>query len=226
MAEIVRNYASGIILIRPGLEGQVEVYMVQGQRKPSYGDYLEFLVSPVRKSDFENTLLKRCRGLSPVEARQILGSSTLKPSHALSYWVAGIRGISEQLGLLISVPGRFNQNTVRRRAETSVDFKVLLELQGLRCDLSRLQYFSHWLTESKDQQLTDTRYFLAFLRPDEISICESAGRTEHCWINPERALELVRGGSLKLAFSTFAMIRKLADFDSCHSLMNHYRVSH
>src|SRR5262249_33807003 len=93
--------ASTVILLRSGDNGGVEVFLT---RRPEAMDFLggAYVVpgGTVRKDDCAEKIQQRCRGLSATEARDILGAH-LKPEVALGHWVAGIREVFEEVGVLL-----------------------------------------------------------------------------------------------------------------------------
>src|ERR1051326_6954229 len=97
--------ASTVILLRPGEQSGIEVFLT---RRPEAMDFLGgAYVLPggtVRKEDCSEKMQKRFRGLSADHARDILGAH-LKPEVALGHWVAGIREVFEEAGVLFSFGG-------------------------------------------------------------------------------------------------------------------------
>jgi len=226
--------ASVIILLRPEVKGGIELLMTRCPAGPSsYKDYA-FPVSPVKKEDTLERMLNRCRGLTPLEARNTLGSE-LTPHLSLGHWVAAIRGLFEQMGVLLCateggvpldmVRGPLKDNLVKKRRsllEGSMDFRTLLESEGLLCDTRWLRYFSHWLTAENAHPNYNARYYVASLPTNQKPIMRSRNRSTGLWITPERGMDLFQQGSLTVAFPTFSSVRTLADFDSWDSLASEY----
>jgi len=237
MTETTRpKNAATVILVRPEVDGGFEVFIT---RRPPGMDFLGgmyvFPGGSVRKDDFSEAILKRCHGLSRKEAQETLGAH-LSPELALGHWVAGIRELFEEVGILLCVTeaGELldmkEEKQKRRVAEKrkalikgSIDFQKLLESEGLFCDVARLSYFSHWLTPEEFPIRFDTRFYLAHLPTDQSPLSTSQEVTHSLWTTPERSLELCEKGSLPVIFPTFASLRTLANFDSLQSLFDEYR---
>ena len=100
----------------------------------------------VRKADSSKGMLRRCRGLSPSEAQKTLGMH-LSPALSLGYWVAAIRELFEEVGILLCVtesgkPLDMNNVEEKNRKDRmskkrsalingALDFQALLESEGL-----------------------------------------------------------------------------------------------
>ncbi len=221
-----RNAAT-VILLRAGENGGVEVFLT---RRPEGMDFLGgvyvFPGGTVTKEDCSERMLKRCNGISAIDARNILGAH-LKPDLALGHWVAGIRELFEETGVLLCVtengrPLELNEAKRQRVVREQISFREWLESEGLRCDASRLFYFSHWLTPEEFAMRFDTRFFIALLPPGQIPLERSEEVAHGLWITPERAMQLYARGTLPMIFPTYASLRTLADFDSVESLFAEY----
>jgi 8-oxo-dGTP pyrophosphatase MutT (NUDIX family) len=219
--------AATVILLRPGQSGGLEVFLT---RRPDRMDFLggayAFPGGTVRKEDCAERILKRCTGISPQEARNILGAH-LKPDVALGHWVAGIRELFEEVGVLLATTpdGRgaeVSDEKRRRVAGKQVSFRALLESENLFCDGGGLRYFSHWLTPEEFAIRFDTRFFIAVLPPGQVPLEKSEEVAHALWLRPERAMQLYTRGSLPMIFPTYASLRTLADFESIESLVKEY----
>lgn len=226
------RYASGVIVLRPREDGGFEVFL--GEAGPALDRPQRAWSFPVRtitKEDSSGAMLRRCRGLSPGEAAKILGAE-LRPGVALGHWIAAVRALFEDVGVLFSVtesgaapPWADCAPRLRdRRRELlagNVSLRVLLEGEALLCDLTRLKYFSYWLEHSDSGPPLHVRFFLGGLSlPVEPLAVPGSGRG--IWITPERGLAERRHGQLGLGFPMFAALRELAEFDSWQSLRAEY----
>ncbi len=229
--------AATVILVRPETNGGFEVFMT---RRPAGMNFLGgmyvFPGGSVRKEDCSEALLRRCFGLSRGAAQKSLGTR-LRPELSLGHWVAGIRELFEEVGILLCVTeaweplnmndaGQRERIAAKHRAviEGSIDFHAFLDSERLFCDAGRLAYFSHWLTPEESPTRFDTRFFLAQVPSDQTPLSTSEEVTHSLWITPERCLELSREGKLPMIIPTFASLRTLAEFDSLQSLLTEYRL--
>ena len=226
--------ASVIILLRPDVNGGIELLMTRCPPGEFSVENYAFPLRPLKKEDTLEGMLNRCWGLTPLEARNTLGSE-LTPQLSLGHWVAAIRGLFEQMGILLCtteggrpperVKGSFKDNLIKKRRsliEGCMDFRTLLESEGLLCDTRCLSYFTHWLTPENAYPNYDARYYVASLPTDQIAIMRSRNHSTGLWITPERGMDLFQQGSLPMAFPTFASVRSLADFDSWERLASEY----
>jgi len=198
------------------------------------GGYYVFPGGGVRKEDCSEAVLRRCRNLTKKEAQRILGNH-LSPELSLGHWVAAIRELFEEVGVLLCVAeegrpsdgrekGHRENLADRRRAllHGSIDFREFLESEGLLCDAGLLRHFSHWLTPEEFPTRFDTRFYLCPLPLDQDPLAASEEVAHGFWVAPEQALDLCQRGKLPVIFPTFAVLRNLADYDSLESLWTEY----
>jgi hypothetical protein len=187
----------------------------------------------LRKDDFSTAMLRLCHGLSPLDARKIVGAY-FSPPEALGLWIAGIRKLFEEVGILLAVnslgqPWAAEQNHKNNLTDEhaallkkTLSFRSLLESAGLLCDASRLAYFSHWQTPEEISIRFDTHFFLSALPQDQTPLPTSPEVIQSLWLTPDRALELFAKDKLPMIFPTFASLRTLADFESLESVLKEY----
>lgn len=229
------KHAATVILVRPGVRGEFEVLLT---RRPSgmafLGGMYVFPGGSVRKEDYSEATLRRCRDLNREEAQRILGNH-LPAEHSLGHWVAAIRELFEEVGVLLCVteagrplnmkePPLQERLAAKRQAlfQQAIVFQTLLESEDLFLDTSRLAYFSHWVTPQEFPIRFDTRFYLALLPQNQSPLSWSDEVTHSLWITAETGLELCQRAQLPMIFPTFASLRTLADFDSFGSLCRHY----
>ncbi len=221
--------ASTVILLRSGEKNGIEVFLT---RRPEAMDFLGgayvFPGGTVRKDDCSDKIQKRCRGLSANVARDILGAH-LKPEIALGHWVAGMREVFEEVGVLLCA-GEASLETKkselererRRIVRRETTFAAMLEAQNLSCDAGALLYFSHWLTPEEFAMRFDTRFFVALLPSGQTPLERSEEVADSLWIAPERALQLYAERKLPMIFPTYASLRTLADFETVEAVVKEF----
>ena len=95
--------ASTVVLVRPGGDGSFEILLTRRPAEMRFlGGYYVFPGGTVHRDDYSSLVLARCRGLSGEEARKILGSRH-EPEEALGHWVAVVRELFEEVGVLLCV---------------------------------------------------------------------------------------------------------------------------
>jgi 8-oxo-dGTP pyrophosphatase MutT (NUDIX family) len=227
--------ASSVILLREARPQGFEVFLARPSDDSPYLDRkYSFPGGPVHKSDHTEAILRRCRGVSGEKARMILGAH-LAPPEALGFWISAIRTLFEEVGILIAVKengepatsdAELNARLLKVRAtrrDGALDFPAFMDRENLYCDAVKLSYFSHWQTSAVPSSSIDSRFFLAAL-PDNLTPLALPYEVAHgLWLAPERALQLFNRGELPIAFSTFASLRTLADFDDVKRLLKEFQ---
>src|SRR5574341_114313 len=95
--------AATVVLVRPGADGGAEISMNRRPEKmETYAGAYVFKGGRVEKSDWSKKMLGLVCGLSPDEARGILGADST-PEFCLGYWVAAARELFEEAGILFYV---------------------------------------------------------------------------------------------------------------------------
>ena len=242
------NPASSVILLREAQPHGFEVLLTRRRDEtPSPGERYCFPGGSVHESDYADGMLHRCHGLSTGDARKIVGGH-LPPRQALGFWVAAVRELFEEVGVLLAVKetgepiawdAELQVRLLEKRAafrNGSLSFQYVLESENLYCDAAGLAYFSHWQTPAEFSRSFDTRYFLAAMPGDQAPLAKwsptgkpgvriegSAAVAHSLWLAPDRALQLFSRGELPMAFATFASLRALADFGSVKSLLKEFQ---
>jgi len=226
--------AATVILLRPSAPTGFEVFLT---RRPEWMRFLGgmycFPGGGVNKEDCSPRTIARCLGVSAPQARKIIGAQ-FRPQAALGFWIAAIRELFEEVGILLTVdasgtPLSIDAMRQHRLAEKhaaliakSVSFTELLESENLYCSASALAYFSHWQTPAQNSLRFDTRFFLALLPPAQTPSPTSYEVMHSLWLTPDRAIQLFERGELPLIFPTFASLRTLADFETLESLFEEF----
>jgi 8-oxo-dGTP pyrophosphatase MutT (NUDIX family) len=226
--------AATVILLRHAGRQKFEVFLTRRpDDMPFLGGMYCFPGGTVRKEDRSAAMLRRCHGLTPRDARKIVGAH-FAPTEALGLWIAGIRELFEEVGVLLAVnehgerckTGQFDTAQLAKRYaaffEKPLSFRSYLESERLLCDASSLAYFSYWRTPAEFSLRFDTRFFLAALPLDQSPLLTSPEVAHSLWLTPDRALELFAKDELPMIFPTFASLRTLADFETLESVFREY----
>ena len=224
--------ASTVILLREGAVNGFEVFLTRRpDGMPFLGGMYCFPGGAVTKDDCSPPLLERCRGLTPQQARKIMGAH-FNPRQAAGFWTAAVRELFEEVGILLAVDScgapvspRAASEIHRVMRDKASRFLCLLQQEDLYCDLSSLAYVSHWQTPSENPLRFDTRFFVAALPRHQTPLETSAEVTHSLWLTPERAMQRSARGDLPIIFPTFATLRTLADFATIESVMKEFSTS-
>ncbi len=226
--------AATVILLRRAVPTGFEVFLTRrAENMPFLGGMYCFPGGGVGKEDVSPEMIERCSGLRPAQARQLIGAH-LRPSEALGFWIAALRELFEEIGILLAVAPSGARLVLSAAQDTrlekkhaalvdkSLGFRSLLESENLRCDLAALAYFSHWQTPARNAVRFDTRFFLAALSKEQTALATSYEVAHSLWLTPDRAIQLFERGELPLIFPTFASLRTLANFDTLESVFEEF----
>jgi 8-oxo-dGTP pyrophosphatase MutT (NUDIX family) len=220
--------AASVILLRRAEPAGFKVFLTRRPEGMRFlGGMYCFPGGAVQREDHSTRLLDRCRGVSARQARRIFGAQ-VSPRETWAFWIAAIRELFEETGVLLATYASGEQITgdlsARHRAmsEKSYNLAGLLETDDLYCDLSRLVYFSRWQTPADNPVRFDTRFFLAVLPEEQIPLPISQEVIHSVWLTPDDALQRCERGELPMIFPTFASLRTLADFNDLESVMEEF----
>jgi len=223
MNKAAPQQAATVILLRPAQSRGFEVLLTRRPAAMAFlGGMYCFPGGALREEDCSDRMLARSRGLTPNDARAVVGAH-FAPRMALGLWLAAIRELFEEVGILLATgaagePIRFDKARITEihsaLAVKTVSFQAVLERDNLLCDTARLAYFSHWQTPADVATRFDTHFFVAALPEDQTPLATSREVAHSLWLTPDRALQLFGKAELPMIFPTFASLRTLADFDS------------
>ena len=226
--------AATVILLRHAEEKGFEVFLTRRpDGMPFLGGMYCYPGGTVTKDDFTPRMIERSTGLTPKQARKILGAH-YSPSEAMGLWIAGVREVFEEVGVLLAAEQSgaqliMDDSRAARLAQKhaallakSMSFLELLESESLVCDLAALGHFSHWQTPSQVRLRFATRFFIAPLPAGQMPLATSYEVTHSVWLTPDRAMQLFDRGELPMIFPTFAALRTLADFDTLESVLREF----
>jgi 8-oxo-dGTP pyrophosphatase MutT (NUDIX family) len=224
--------AATIVLLRAAQEKGFEVFLTRRpDGMPFLGGMYCFPGGTVTREDSAPRMIERCRGRTAEQARKIAGAQ-FSPRQALGFWVAAIRELFEEVGVLLAVDSSGKRMDKRKASglvekhqlllDNSLSFLALLEGEKLYCDLSGLAYLSHWQTPAETSLRFDTRFFVAALPQDQTPLATSAEVTHSLWLTPELAMQRYARGELPMIFPTFTSLRTLADFENLDAVMKEF----
>src|SRR5262245_21683760 len=117
--------AATVILLRPAEPNGFEVFLTRRpEEMPFLGGMYCFPGGTRQKNDCSTAMLRLCHGLSSVDARKIVGAQ-YSPPEALGLWIAGIRELFEEAGILLAVDN-FGQPWAPEQHNLAVKHAALL----------------------------------------------------------------------------------------------------
>lgn len=229
------RFASTVVLVRPHANGGFDILLTRRPPQMRFmGGFYVFPGGTVRDSDYSPKVLERCRGLSGERARRILGDRH-PPEVALGHWVAAVRELYEEVGILLCqadsggpidlrVEGEKNRLELRRQAivRDELSFGEFLASEALHCDLSRVVYFFHRITPDFYPMRFDTRFYVAMLPQHQVSLRCSEEVTESLWVSPEKALARDYHDDFPILPPTTTVLAELAQLKTWKHLLDTY----
>jgi 8-oxo-dGTP pyrophosphatase MutT (NUDIX family) len=221
--------AATVILVREG-RGGLEAYMTQRQERLKFmGGYYVFPGGKVDAADLSDAAAERCRWGGRDARARLAGVDDAR--RALGFWVAAVRELFEETGVLIAedeagrpldgLDAAGSARLAQRRQELHArrrTFPELLRDEGLYLALDSLLWCAHWITPSTSPRRFSTFFFMARQpagqepRPFAPEIAHAA------WASPEAALDHWREGRWPLIPPTIASLDTLARYPSWSAL--------
>jgi 8-oxo-dGTP pyrophosphatase MutT (NUDIX family) len=219
--------AATVILLREIKPQGFEVFLLKRHEKSSFmGGNFVYPGGRVDRSDESSEICSHCKGISPEQAHQILGAS-VSPEESLAYWVAGIRELFEEAGVLLAydkvgAPFRLKHPP---QQEKFLNYRDLLqkgklticqmvEEEKLLLAADQLHYYAHWITPEARSERFDTRFFLACHPEGQEATYDQKETTIGVWFTPRKALEENLKGEVALSPPTLKTLEDLSRFRS------------
>lgn len=229
--------ASTVVLLRPDDHGGFEILLTRRPEGMRFlGGFYVFPGGTVRRDDYSPATLDRCRALAGDEARKILGSRH-DPDEALGHWVAVVRELFEEVGVLLCVNESgeaidLGKSAIKQRIEAKrreiVDkqlaFSAFLQSENLYCDLSRAIYFDHWVTPEIYSMRFDTRFYVAVLPSNQVPLARSEEVTHSLWIKPAAALSRLDRHDFPILPPTTTVLHHLAQLGAWGRLCAKFKL--
>jgi 8-oxo-dGTP pyrophosphatase MutT (NUDIX family) len=155
----------------------------------------------------------------------------LEPASALPFYLAAIRELFEEAGVLLARDGsggfvpvagpaqtRFaeHRRALHRGERTLRDISAQ---EGLRLALDALVPLAHWVTPAIEVRRYDTRFFLVRLPAQQSPVHETTESTGSVWLSPRRALARNAAGDLFLPPPTWRTLDDLASLASSEAAL-------
>jgi 8-oxo-dGTP pyrophosphatase MutT (NUDIX family) len=233
MAEILTpRPAATVMTLRDGPQG-FEVLMLRRNLTSDFvGGAYVFPGGGVDEADAGASAQRLALGVNDSVASRRLGLA----SGGLAYYVACLRELFEEAGLLIACnpdgePRQFDDEpTIRRMAanrrsvnDGSLDFISMMDREQLHLDLRALEYAAHWVTPVGPPRRFDTRFFVALAPPGQVATHDAGETVADQWVRPVDALEAHARGELDMILPTIRNLEAIAAFESSHQVLDHVR---
>ncbi len=229
--------ASTVVLLKPAGDDAFEILLTRRPLQMKFlGGYYVFPGGAVHRDDYSSRVMERCRGLSADDAQRILGTGD-NANQALGHWVAVVRELFEEVGVLLCLtesgdevdlrdPGVKDRIERKRQAvvKNELDFGSFLESENLLCDLSRAVYFDHWVTPEIYSMRFDTRFYIARLPSYQIPLAASEEVIDSLWVSPQDALSRINRHDFPMLPPTTTVLGELRRISSWQGLQNRFHL--
>jgi len=230
--------AATTILLRNKEPEGFEVFLLKRHEKSSFmgGNY----VYPGGRVDREDGSLEICsfsRGITPDEAQEILGRA-ISPEESFAHWIAGIRELFEEAGVLLAYDqkGKLLQLKNREQRERFLHYRESLQKdkksiceiaqkENLLFALDQLHYYAHWITPEARSERFDTRFFLTRYPLGQEATHDQKETTAGAWLTPRKALEENLTGEVVLSPPTLKTLEDLSRFESIDEVFSSLKTN-
>ncbi len=202
--------AATVALLRPGPTGLEALLTVRPTTMAFAAGMHVFPGGRVDPADADPALAARSVR-SPDQAAISLGGDLL-PAEALAAYLAGVRELFEEAGVLLADhragdgPVAAARSALLRGEATLATVAADLDLR-LRTD--RLIPISRWVTPIGLPRRFDARFFVASLPAGAVPSFEGGEVTDHVWIRPGDALRAMAEGRLPMWLPTSTTLQQL-----------------
>ena len=222
--------AATVLALRDGAHGFEVLMLRRNLRSEFVGGAYVFPGGGVDASDGDPTTAGLTFGFSEEAARSRLDLE----SGALAYFVAGLRELFEEAGLLIacdehgervdlsdrSVAERLAAHRLAINAGEE-GFLDLLVREGLFLDLRGLAYLAHWVTPVGPPRRYDTRFFVVLAPYDQIAAHDAGETVEDHWLRPLDALTAFEDGRFEMVLPTIHTLRAISHFATSREVLDY-----
>lgn len=188
-----------VVLLRDGGAG-LEVFL---QKRHGLSEVLGgAYVFPGGKVDAEDAQWAERTDEAPARLQALLAEPELSPATAAALFVAAIREVFEETGVLFADVDAPAARAAWAELRTGPRFGELLQGRAIRLGASALQPWSRWITPtlpSVSRKRFDTRFFVATVPAGQQPTHDAHEATESVWLAPRAALRQYWAGDIELA---------------------------
>jgi 8-oxo-dGTP pyrophosphatase MutT (NUDIX family) len=228
---VVPKKAATVILLRNKEPEGFEVFLLKRHEKSSFmGGNFVYPGGRVDQDDGSSEICSLSKGFTFEEAQKILGG-TFSPEESFAHWIAAIRELFEEAGVLLAYDQKGNLFQLRNRDEREkfLHYRESLQKAGLTiCEmaqkekllfaLDQLHYYAHWITPEARSERFDTRFFLARYPSGQEASHDQKETTAGAWITPQKALEENLKGEVVLSPPTLKTLEDLSRFKTIEEI--------
>lgn len=150
----------------------------------------------------------------------------------LAYYMAAVRETFEEAGVLLAVhredgsalmipdAARARFNSYRHRLNRGdIEFRPILEMEGLLADVSQMHYIARWITPPGGPRRFDARFFIARIPQNQEPLHDNNELVGSAWLAPAEVLQRFGAGDMAMISPTLRMVKNLALFSSADEVI-------
>jgi 8-oxo-dGTP pyrophosphatase MutT (NUDIX family) len=224
--------AASVVIVRQSATGAPEpldVWMIRRHASMKFlGGYYAFPGGRVDPADGAASALACCHGVDLDAAEAVFPGHDGLP--ALAFWVAAVRELLEESGVLFAcdasgrpIDGRRPGipaliASLRKELMAGTPLPTLLAREGLKCDLRGLRYLSHFVTPISSPIRFSARFFVCRAPADQSPALFTEETSAAFWIHPGEGYRRFVAGEMKMAEPAEYGLGYLAQFGSLDEL--------
>jgi 8-oxo-dGTP pyrophosphatase MutT (NUDIX family) len=230
---VIPKRAATVILLKNREPGGFDVFLLRRHEKSSFmgGNF----VYPGGRVDLDDGSLEICslsKGMTFEKSQKIFGG-TFSPEESFAHWVAAIRELFEEAGVLLAYDQKGRLFQLRNRDERErfllyrkslqegkMNICKIAQKEDLLFALDQLYYYAHWITPEAQSQRFDTRFFLTRYPSGQEASHDQKETTAGIWITPKKALEENLKGDVILSPPTLKTLEELSRFKSINEVFD------
>ncbi len=157
----------------------------------------------------------------------------LAMSRGRAFYVAAVREIFEESGLLLATQGgkALTADDLPALADDreklnarEVAFRDLIAARDLHLLANDLAFFAHWVTPVGPPRRYDTRFFMVEAPVEQIASHDGEETVSSLWVTPAEALERHYRGELEMIFPTIRTLEELTIFDTVAHMRQNFEA--
>lgn len=209
--EIVPRDSATVVMLRDGALGLEVFLMKRSGQSDTFGETYVFPGGKRDDGDASTAALAALDCEIDVLART-LGEPQLPPAVAAALYVAALRELFEEAGVLLS------HGSARPASNAASDWLDWLQTATGQLQSSALQPWSRWITPrvaAMSKKRFDTRFFLARAPANQDARHDDFETTASLWLTPHEALQRWDRGEIAMAPPQIMSLAHLARYAHC-----------
>lgn len=218
--EVIPRDSATVVMLRDSAQGPEVFLMKRSGLSDTFGEAYVFPGGKRDDTDCSTTALAALDCEADLLASR-LGEPQLPPSVAAGLYVAALRELFEEAGVLLS------HGAVRPASNAANDWSAWLQTAAGQLQASAMQPWSRWITPrmaAMSKKRFDTRFFLALAPSNQDARHDNFETTASLWLTPRAALQRWNRGEIDMAPPQIMSLAHLARFATCAQVLQAART--